>query len=69
MVVPEHAVCRFNVERVRVRIERNHVVAVAYLVVGLPAVRCENFRVLRQTPVVPCERIPNLKARVFDARE
>ena len=69
MVVPEHAVCRFNVERLVVRIERNHVVAVAYFVVGAPPVRCKHFRVLRQTPVVPCERIPNLKAGVLHTRE
>lgn len=69
MLVSEHAVSAFNVERVRVRIKRYHIVAVAYLAVGLPAVRRENFGVFREAPVVPRERIPNLIAGVFNARE
>ena len=69
MVVPIHLPRGFDVERLGVGVERYHVVAVAYLVVGPPSIRGENFRVLRQTAIVPRQRITNLETRVFHARK
>jgi len=69
VVVSEHRVRRFEVELLGVRVERYHVVAVAYLVVRPPPVRRQNLGVLGETPVVPGQRIPYLKARILNTTE
>jgi len=69
MLVAKHFVGRFDVEHLCVGVERYHVVTVANLAVRSPPVRRKHFRILRQAAVVPRQRVPNLKARVLDARK
>jgi hypothetical protein len=67
--IPKHTVRFLYVELFGIRVKRHDRIARFYLVVFLPSVRRQHFRIFRQTPVVPGDRIPNLKARVLDARK
>jgi len=62
VVVPEDLVRFFDVELVSVRVESHYFVSLGYLILCLPAVRCENFGVLRQTAVVPRNCIPHFES-------